>query len=65
MKPINISVLVKKYGPGYVAKSQKTGRVVAHAKKLQALFNQTKNRDNIVISWIPKPNTRYVFRVSI
>ena len=28
MKPINISALIKKYGPGYFAKNKKTGRVV-------------------------------------
>lgn len=26
MKPINISSLIKKYGPGYVAKNKKSGK---------------------------------------
>lgn len=64
MKPINISSLIKKYGPGYIAKNKKTGRVVAYAKRLDFLFKKTKDKTNIVISWIPKKNARYVFKVS-
>lgn len=64
MKPINISSLVKQYGPGYVAKNKKTGKVIAHAKRLDFLFKKTKDKTNIVISWIPKKDARYVFRVS-
>lgn len=37
MKPINITSYVKEYGPGYIAKSKKTGRVIAHAKRLDFL----------------------------
>lgn len=65
MKPIDITPLIKKYGPGYVAKSKKSGRVVAHAKRIDILFNKVKGRDDVVISWVPKPNTRYVFRISV
>lgn len=65
MKPINISSLVKKYGASYVAKSQKTGRVVAHAKRLDVLFKKTKSNADLIISWIPKSKTRYVFRISL
>ncbi|MBI3342942.1 hypothetical protein HY032_02200 [Candidatus Gottesmanbacteria bacterium] len=65
MKPINISSLMKKYGPGYVAKTVKSGKVVAHAKKLDILFHKTKNRSDVVISWIPKYGERYVFRISL
>jgi len=65
MKPINISSLIKKYGPGYVAKSQKTGRVVAHAKRLDILFRKTKKRADVTISWVPKQDARYVFRISL
>ena len=61
MKPINISSLMKKYGPGYIAKHTKSGKVVAHAKKLDVLFKMTKKRSDVVISWIPKYGTRYVF----
>lgn len=64
MKPINISELVKEYGPGYVAKSRKTGRVIAHAKRLDLLFKKTGKRTDVTISWVPKSNARYVFRIS-
>lgn len=65
MKPINISALVKEYGPGYIAKSKKTGKIVAHAKRLDFLFKKTKGKTDVVISWIPKKGARYVFRISI
>ncbi len=61
MEPVNISSLIKKYGPGYIAKSKKTGRVVAHAKKLNVLFEKTRERKDVVITWVPKSGARYVF----
>lgn len=61
MKPINISSLIKKYGPGYVAKNKKTGRVVAHAKRLDVLFKKTRKKTGITIAWIPQGNTKYAF----
>jgi len=64
MKPINISSLVKKYGPGYIAKNKKTGKVIAHAKRIDVLFKKTKDKTDIVISWIPRRGARYVFRIS-
>jgi len=64
MKPINISSLIKKYGPGYIAKSKKTGKVIAHAKRLDFLFQKTEGKTDIVISWIPKKGARYVFQIS-
>ena len=63
MKPVNITSIIKKYGPGYVAKTQK-GRVVAHDKRIDILFNKVKDRDDVIISWVPKPGARYVFRIS-
>ena len=65
MKPVDISKLIKKYGPGYVAKHQKTGKIVAHAKKLDILVEKTKNRNDVTIAWIPKEGGRYVFRISL
>lgn len=64
MKPINISEIVKKYGPGYIAKSRKTGQVVAHAKRLDVLFKKTHKKTDVTISWVPKSNAKYVFRIS-
>lgn len=65
MKPINISTLIKKYGPGYVAKNKKTGRVVAHAKRIDLLFKKTQGKANLSVSWLPKNGARYVFRISL
>ena len=61
MNPININPLIKRYGPGYVAKAKKSGRVVAHAKRLDVLFRKVKKKEDVVISWIPKRGARYVF----
>lgn len=65
MKPINITNIIKKYGPGYIAKSRKTGRVIAHAKKLDLLFKKTGKRTDVTISWVPKSNVKYVFRITL
>lgn len=65
MELINITSMVKKYGPGYVAKHPKTGRVVAHAKRVDLLLKKTGRRTNLVISWVPKFGARYVFRISL
>ena len=64
MKPVNISSLIKKYGPGYVAKDNKTGKVVAHSKRIDTLFKATIDK-NVVIGWVPGEKSRYVFRVSL
>lgn len=64
MKPISISSLAKKYGSGYVAKNKKTGRVVAHARRLDLLFKKTEKKSDLIISWVPKKGARYVFRIS-
>jgi len=64
MRPINITSLVKKYGPGYIAKNKKSGKVVAYAKRLDFLFKKTKGKTDLIISWIPKKGARYVFQVS-
>lgn len=64
MKPIDMTSLIKKYGPGYLAKHPKTGRVVAHAKRLDLLFKKTGKNNKLIISWIPKAGSRYVFHIS-
>ena len=65
MKPINISALVKKYGASYVARSKKTGKVVAHSKRIDILAKKMKQRLGVTISWIPRNNARYVFKISL
>ncbi|PIP57563.1 hypothetical protein COX03_02360 [Candidatus Woesebacteria bacterium CG22_combo_CG10-13_8_21_14_all_39_10] len=65
MKPINISSLIKKYGSSYVARNKKTGRVVANAKRLDILVKKIKKRTDLTISWVPRNNARYVFKISL
>lgn len=38
--------MMKKYGPGFVALSKKSGRVVAHAKKFGKLWDEVKDRES-------------------
>lgn len=61
--PINITHLTEEYGPGYIAKDKKTGKVVAHARRVDILMEKIKKekRNEIVISWIPKHGARYLF----
>lgn len=64
--PINITRLTKEYGPGYIAKDKKSGRVVAFAHRVDLLLKQVnKNKEEVVISWVPKHGARYVFRLSL
>jgi len=69
-KPINLTILSKKYGPGFVARIKGTGRVIAYAKRPDSLLAKIKNKkefkeNKVIISWIPKYGARYVFRISI
>ena len=65
MKPRNLTPLIKKYGPGYIARNIKTGRVLAHNKRIDILFKKVGGNKDIVIGWLPEPNARYIFRISI
>ena len=65
MKPVNISPLVKKYGASYVARSKKTGKVLAHSKRIDVLVKKMKEKLGVTISWVPRDNTRYVFKISL
>ena len=67
IRPINITHLTEKYGPGYIAKDKKTGKVIAYASKVDTLMEKIKKykiKKEVVISWIPKHGARYVFRIS-
>lgn len=59
--PKNFLKIMKKYGPGFVAFSKKSGRVLAYGKDIKKLWeNAEKKRINfskIVISHIPKYGT--------
>lgn len=63
MKPVDISPLVKKYGASYIARSKKSGKVVAHAKRIDILIKKTKKRSDVTISWVPRENVRYAWSV--
>jgi len=67
-KAINITSLTEQYGPGYVAKDKKNGLVVAHASRVDTLMEKVKHQlkqQEVVISWVPKHNARYVFTLSL
>ena len=67
-KSINITALTEKYGPGYVAKDKKSGRIVASAKRVDTLMKKVKRgkeEKEVVISWVPKHGARYVFNISL
>ncbi|MBI2465371.1 hypothetical protein HYV64_04480 [Candidatus Shapirobacteria bacterium] len=68
IRPINITPLTEKYGPGYIAKDKKSGKIIAHASRVDTLMKKvktTKEQKEVVISWIPKHGARYVFTLSL
>lgn len=66
LKSLNITQLTQQYGPGYVARDKKSGKVVAHASRVDILMKKVKtDPQKVVISWIPKHGARYVFTVSL
>ena len=54
MKAINISTLIKKYGPGYVAKNKKSGKIIASAKRLDLLFQKVGKNPILLLPGSPK-----------
>jgi len=67
-KPVNLTNLSKKYGPGFVARVKGTTRVIGYAKRPNSLLLKIKNKkefkeNKVTISWIPKYGARYVFRI--
>jgi len=66
IKSINITALTEKYGPGYIAKDKKSGRIIAHASRVDILMKKVKDaKKETVISWIPKHGALYVFNISL
>lgn len=68
VKSINITALTEKYGPGYIAKDKKSGRIVAHASRVDTLMKKVKvieKGKEVVISWVPKHGALYVFGISL
>ena len=69
-KPVNLTSLSKKYGPGFVARVKGTTKVIGYAKRADSLLLKIKNKkefkeNKITISWIPKYGARYVFKISL
>ena len=54
----NFSLWQKKYGPGFIAVSKKTGRVLAAGRDIKKLWESAKrkyvNFSSIVITHVPK-----------
>lgn len=54
----NYTSIVKKYGPGFVALSKKTGKVIASGRNIKELWEKADKKridfSNIVISHLPK-----------
>jgi len=68
VKSINITALTEKYGPGYIAKDKKSGRIVAHSSRVDTLMEKIKGEKKgkeVIISWVPKHGARYVFNISL
>lgn len=63
IKAINITKLTEKYGPGYIAKDKNSGKIVAHASRVDTLMKKVKSKKEkeVVISWVPKHGAQYVF----
>lgn len=50
--------LIKKYGPGFVAVSKSSGRVVAHGRDIEKMYQNADKKgidySKVVISHVPK-----------
>lgn len=60
----------KKYGTGYVARIQGSTKVIAFAKRADTLMKKIQDTEEfkkkqLVISWVPKHDTTYVFGLSV
>lgn len=64
--PNDMTHIVKTYGPGFVAQSKESGRVVAHAKQFEVLWDKIKNResfkkDKLIIMQVPQYGIQSVY----
>lgn len=65
--PTAFARMMKKYGPGFVALSKRSGRVVAHAKKFGELWQKIRERESfkrdlLKISHVPSYSARSVYK---
>ena len=68
-KIMNLTSLAKKYGQGYIARTE-SNKVFAFAKRVDLLLDQVKDKkefkeNKLIISWIPKYGQRYAFKISL
>ena len=66
--PKSFGKMIKKYGPGFVALSQKSGRVVASGKTMQEVWEKEKKKkrlkeNEVRIRHVPPPNTLLAYGV--
>ena len=59
--------MMKRYGPGFVALSKKSGRVVAHAREFGKLWQKIRGRksfkeDGLKITHVPGYGTKSVYQ---
>jgi hypothetical protein len=64
--PKGFSRMVKKYGPGYVALSQNSGRVLASGKDIKEVWKKIKKsplfkENKVVIRHVPPPKSSLVY----
>jgi len=64
----NFALLVKKYGPGFVAISKKDGRVLAAGKDLSQVWKKAENKKldfkKLEIMHVPRYETVKLYRIS-
>lgn len=67
--PKNLVNWQKKYGPGFVCYSTKTGRVKAYGKNIKVLYEMIKkkkiDRQETSILYIPGYKSTNVFQISL
>ena len=59
--------MMKKYGPGFVAVSKTSGRVVAHGKDVKLMWEQAEkkrvNFSGVIVTHVPKYGSVSLYRV--
>jgi len=49
--------ITKKYGPGFIAQSQKTGKVLAHGRDIEKMYKDAEKKGidftKVIISHVP------------
>lgn len=57
--------LMKQYGPGFVAISKNSGRVLAHGKDIKEMWEQAEERgvnlSNVTIAHVPRYGTVNIY----